>query len=252
MVIHRFLGLLGGNITHSLSPFIHNTWIDFYGLFAHYSLLPSYYSLEDMRERGILGANITMPFKKKWVKEVVILNASAQKSRALNTVWYDHGTWYGHNTDIMAFENLVPVGECAVVFGSGGAAMASIVALQNLGYRDIHVVSRSAWDHSEFICHLHDLASSPWQEIVKKADTVVNAFPLPNWGEKITRMMRDQSVFVDWVYEIQGQNSFVYASHVQIIKGRDLLIEQARYSFEIWFGILPDSRIITNKLQGVW
>ena len=87
------LFVIGKPIKHSLSPLIHNYWINKYQLGLEYKKmevekesLPSL--IENIREGKITGLNITLPYKKDIISYIDEVSYSAKDIGAINTVFF--------------------------------------------------------------------------------------------------------------------------------------------------------------------
>ena len=102
------LFVIGKPIKHSLSPLIHNYWINKYGLGLEYKKmeveresLPSL--IENVRDKKITGLNITLPYKKDIISYIDEVSYSAKDIGAINTVFLREKKVYGENTDVLGF-----------------------------------------------------------------------------------------------------------------------------------------------------
>jgi shikimate 5-dehydrogenase len=89
----RVAGVLGRPIGHSLSPLIHNAWIEAAGLDAVYvPLSPAPGGLKNLFEacRGglVAGFNVTVPFKEEALAAADTLSERAQRAGAANLVLF--------------------------------------------------------------------------------------------------------------------------------------------------------------------
>jgi shikimate dehydrogenase len=144
-------GLVGKKLGHSLSPEIHNYIFDKLGVEAEYSL----YEIEDgkdilklMEEKGIKGFNITIPYKEIVMSQLDFISEEAEKIGAVNLVKIKNGESYGYNSDYYGVVEMLEKhdvkvkGKICYVLGSGGASKSVIVALHDLGAKEIVVVTR--------------------------------------------------------------------------------------------------------------
>jgi len=153
-VRHR-LYLVGYPLGHTLSPQIHNSYFAKMNLPLTYEkreVAPGRFAEEVkalFAEPAFLGANFTSPFKQQVVELVDGLEADAAEIGAVNTVVRrTDGSIIGHNTDVGGFAAALRVSgkervRGAVVFGTGGAALAVICALGRLGCERFVVIHRS-------------------------------------------------------------------------------------------------------------
>ena len=169
-------GLLGRKLGHSWSPQIHDLLCGYeYGLYA---VEPEDVAVF-LRTTELGGMNVTIPYKKTVVPLCASLSDAARAIGSVNTLVRTPEGWHGDNTDYAGFVAMteacgVPVrGKKALVFGSGGASLAVLAALRDLGADPIVNVSRSGPDN--------------YGNLDRHADTaiLVNATPLgmyPNVG----------------------------------------------------------------------
>ena len=103
------LGLIGGGIQRSLSPFVHEEEGKHHGLRVHYQLidldaagvgneaLPGL--IGAARVMGFAGLNVTFPCKQAVIPLLDELSAEARAIGAVNTVVRDGARLIGYNTD---------------------------------------------------------------------------------------------------------------------------------------------------------
>ncbi|NBV98425.1 MAG: shikimate dehydrogenase [Proteobacteria bacterium] len=146
------LGILGSTLKHSLSPQIQAEAIKFAGLDAEYE---KYEVLEENFEdeiRPLLtnlhGLNVTIPYKERVLNYINKVDKLAKRIGAVNTIKVNRGGLIeGYNTDYYGFqESLKGIdlkGKNATILGSGGAARAVIIALEDMGVAKIDVRVRN-------------------------------------------------------------------------------------------------------------
>ena len=101
--------VIGNPIEHSLSPKLHNYWLEQNNIDAIYEKkLIEENSIQnivsELKENKLQGVNVTVPFKKKIIEFVDDLSDEARKSQSVNTLYKDNDRIIGHNTDISGFE----------------------------------------------------------------------------------------------------------------------------------------------------
>ena len=169
-------GLLGRKLGHSWSPQIH-------ALLCGYDYVLTEKEPEEvpkfLAETSLAGMNVTIPYKKTVLPYCSALSDAARTIGSVNTLVRTPEGWYGDNTDHAGFLAMarscgVPLrGKKALVFGTGGASLAVIAALRDLGADPIVSISRSGPDNYENLSRHADAA------------VLVNATPLgmyPNAG----------------------------------------------------------------------
>ncbi len=253
----QLVGVIGNPITHSLSPTIHNHWINKYQLDAVY--LPIQLTevnihsfLKSVVKSNFRGFNITVPFK-QIVFEIIDNNDKLSGIlKAANTISVDDSL-NSYNTDVAGFmEPLIAHTEKlknkrAVVIGAGGAARAVCVGLKNLGISNFTIINRTV-ERAETLLkelHLQGSAVSECSIFPKDVAIVVNTTSLgmknmPDLQFDLTPFGQDTIVY-DIVYN-PAETSLLKQANKQGLKtinGLPMLVGQAQHSFKIWFNIFP-------------
>ncbi|MCL2370611.1 MAG: shikimate dehydrogenase [Firmicutes bacterium] len=132
-------GLLGYNITYSLSPKIHTEYYGAKGIDASYELVDTA-SLSSVLDRLRLmdGFNVTQPYKQEILEYIDELRTDAG---AVNTVKVVNGKLIGYNTDGAGFlVHIKELGKVAdlknkatLILGAGGAATAIVPVVRAKG-----------------------------------------------------------------------------------------------------------------------
>lgn len=266
-------GVIGFPVTHSLSPIMHNYWIEKHKLDGAYiplSVAPEGLktALQALIPMGFKGVNLTIPHKEKAIQWMDELDAQANAIGAVNTVIVtEKGKLKGINTDVYGFVANMQrtVGDMskymhrAVVIGAGGAARAVVKGLIDEGAKDIIIVNRTEGRAENLIQHFGKPVSFiPWErrhESLEGAGVVVNT---------TTQGMHDQSaldislerlptesVVVDIVYTPR-ETPFIATARARgniVVEGIGMLLHQAVPAFSAWFGVHPEvDTILMNKL----
>lgn len=265
------LGLLGRSLQHSLSEPMWNA------LLAQTSPGSSYENvevepteveeaLEECTQEGFAGLNVTVPYKEVVAQLVGRLDGCALETQAVNCVSFGArcpsaseggdgassaslgGSLTGHNTDGPAMlAALSQVGgalpHTGLVLGAGGAARAAVWALEQLGVRRIHVMTRRsakelAWFTKRGV-HL-----MPWADGLGDwvGDVVVQATPIGfdtlAKGELPRIRWVPDMVALDLVYgaSLTPFLSLAAPAGVRLIDGMEILARQAAESWRIWAG----------------
>ena len=251
-LIMKTYGLIGEKLGHSLSPEIHQYIFNRYGIKGFYSLYEIERenidkALESMKILGIEGVNITIPYKENFLNKVDFLSKEAEEIGAINVLKIEKNRISGYNSDYYGFIRLLERGKIeiknkkCVVLGTGGGAKAIIVALKDLGVKEITVVSRSREGKIEKLKERFSYINVATYEDRIDGDVIVNCTPVgmyPNVenspvSEDVVK--RFESV-VDIIYN-PLQTKFLYFAEKNGIKNIDglfMLIEQAIKAEEIW------------------
>lgn len=148
----RMAAVIAKPIRHSISPFIHN---HAYQLTATNAVYLAWevaeeqveQSLQQLRVLDMLGANISMPYKKKVLPYLDQVDERAQLIGSVNTIVQKDGCLTGYNTDGLGFLKSLPKtfsikDKKLVLLGAGGAATAIILEAIRQGVAEIHLFVR--------------------------------------------------------------------------------------------------------------
>ena len=140
----RVVGILGHPVEHSLSPRMHNAAYAALGLdfvYVPFRATPDTVrsAVRAMRTLGIVGFNVTVPYKQDVLRLVDRLTPAAKAIGAVNTIYRDGDDVVGENTDAPGFlealktHGVKPRGARVLVIGAGGSARAILHALREGG-----------------------------------------------------------------------------------------------------------------------
>lgn len=150
----RVVGILGNPVDHSLSPRMHNAAYAALGLdfvYVPFRASPSTIrqAVRAMRTLGIVGFNVTVPYKQDVLRLVDRRTPTAEAIGAVNTIWRDGDDVVGDNTDAAGFVEALRShgarvrGARVLVIGAGGSARAVLHALRVGGAADIVLANRT-------------------------------------------------------------------------------------------------------------
>lgn len=150
----RVVAILGNPVDHSLSPRMHNAAYAALGLDYVYVPLRATPAtirgaVRAMRDLGIVGFNVTVPYKQDVVRLVDCLTPTAEAIGAVNTIYRSGDEIVGDNTDAEGFAVALRShgvrirGARVLVIGAGGSARAVLHALVHGGAADIVLANRT-------------------------------------------------------------------------------------------------------------
>lgn len=252
----KLLGVIGDPIAHSLSPLIHNGWLRDMGFDATYEAMhvPAgsfSTALKTLEKRDCLGVNVTLPHKGEALRAAGDVSDTAQTIGAANTLTYlGDGAWRADNTDVPGFVQalgkLDPASDRALVLGAGGSARAIVHALSVHGIKQT-ILNRTA-SKAEYLAAelgVSGAASAPitqYKDYIDSATIVINTTSMGHAGEVLDLPNGEGRLFFDISY---GKIAAPQLDHArtrgwQVREGLTMLVAQAAFSFEIWFGEMPD------------
>ena len=254
----QMLAVIGDPVAHSLSPLMHNGWIADHGLDAVYVALPltgddPVAALRALKRFGLTGANITVPHK-----EAAARAADRGESTVANVLcWEDDGSVAAFNTDGLGF--LDSLSERApdwrgrisrvLMLGAGGAARAIATALSPF-VDTIHFANRTPERGEAAALSLSNGRALRWDDLERgfgAADLIVQATTLGMEGQPETDWpianCRANAIIADIVYHPLQTPLLVgaRARGLTTVDGLGMLIHQGARSFELWFGVRPDT-----------
>ena len=259
------LGILGSTLKHSLSPQIQAEAIKFAGLDAEYD---KYEVLEENFEdeiRPLLanlhGLNVTIPYKERVLNYINKVDKLAKRIGAVNTIKVNRGGLIeGYNTDYYGFqESLKGIdlkGKNATILGSGGAARAVIIALEDMGVAKIDVRVRNVdkvvnnlprVDASELNVNLFNRESD-----TAEIDILINATPVGQGRlanempvtERQIEVLKPTAVIYDLIYSDTLLIQKAKERALKAINGAEMLVLQAAQSFSIWSGVKLSDELV--------
>jgi shikimate dehydrogenase len=241
----RTFGLIGFPISHSFSQKYFTEKFEKEGIAnARYQLFPLK-RIEDFPEliktHQLSGLNVTIPYKKKIIRYLDGIDSLAERTGAVNVIKFTEKGLIGYNSDCFGFYQSLQqwLGSArpdALILGTGGAAAAVSVALQELGisYRYVsreHKPNAYTYDELEqeqdiLQQYLLIINTSP----VGMYPTVAEAPPIP-YGA-----IGHQHFLYDLVYN-PLETLFMTKGKkrgAQVKNGLEMLHLQAEKAWEIW------------------
>ena len=257
------LFVIGKPIRHSLSPVIHNFWINKYQLGLEYKKLEVEKNLlstliEKIRKEEITGLNVTLPYKQYVMSYVDEISPTAKESGAVNTVFLKENKVYGENTDGIGFTRALEkrtkfnfFNKSIYILGAGGASYGIISQLIKKKVQKIYVANRTKNKTTQLLNYFKskskytNLQHVDWENLVPSSDVdlIINTTSFgmkENQTIKInTKNLRDSLILVDIIYSPKETEllKLFKKKGFFCMNGLNMLIEQAAVSFELWFNI---------------
>lgn len=267
----QLYGVLGNPIAHSKSPMIHAMFARNCGIDLEYKafcLAKDNFEgeLADLIHQGLLGANVTVPFKENAFRFAHELTIEAKEAGAVNTLRFSDDKFIGHNTDgngllcdLVERHHLELADKRILVLGAGGATKGILGPLLRAKPAEVVISNRThekAVQLTEDFSQEGNINACEWQQLSGRFDVIINATssslsneftPLPceidantigydlMYGTKPT-------VFMEYLADNGAEKSF---------DGLGMLVEQAALSFEFWHGVKPETEMVYQDLRQV-
>ena len=268
------LYVIGKPIKHSLSPIIHNFWINKYEIDAIYKKKEIeedqlFKVIEEIKTKKILGINITLPYKKKMFRLIDEVSKNAFESGAVNTLFLKNGKVYGENTDGKGFIRAIKLDlefsfkkKNIYVIGAGGASLGIISELINHDVNKIYITNRTPEKAIDIINKFKKRHSkiffTEWENMVPLDDInlIINTSSLGMRKEDQFNFdfknLNKNVLFSDIIYnpkETKLLKEFRKRGY-RTTNGLGMLINQAAIAFNLWFGVLLSKSDI-NKAKEI-
>lgn len=245
--------IIGDPVEHSLSPAMHNAAYEAIGIDDQFVFTAARVDIKDIakvveavRVMNIRGLTCTIPHKTAVMKYLDVIDDTAKKIGAVNTVVNDNGILKGYNTDWLGI--LTPLkritnlaNKRVAIIGAGGAARSMVYAMTTQGAQ-VKIFNRTlskAQDiSSEFQCEAASLENI---DDIKSFDIIMNSTsvgmgdmenisPVPNQFISARHIVFD-AVYVPYntklLQDAQDQGA-------KIIHGIDMLLYQGAAQFELY------------------
>lgn len=271
------LGLIGYNLSHSISAIIHKAGLKSLGIDGTYEILETppedlISRIKFLKANDYNGFNVTIPLKVPMALFLDHVDKSADVSGCVNTIKIrSDRTFHGFNTDIYGFQKAIPLSiqndlkdANVSILGTGGASRAAAVGLIELGVKQINFYSRNIINSSNVVNYLRETFPDVIFKLYQNQSTgelfnsamIVNTTPIGMKGNSADQMplgletiskLPPGTVIYDVIYNpsrtllLQKAKDF----GLETINGLDMLINQAAKAQEIWTGKFPD----TDKMK---
>ena len=242
-------GVVGNNVTHSLSPAMHNAAFADAGLDAVYVPIGAA-DFEDFLAFaavvGVQGASVTIPFKQDAFATAEGADTLSRQVGAANTVRRHGSSWEATNTDVAGF--LAPLDAMATpldgirvaVLGPGGSARAVAAALSSRGARVVSHSRRQA--QAQATARAVDAAAAPWPPPDGSWDMLVNCTPLGSAAAPDASPLPGGPFGGRIVYDLTygtAESPLIRDARkagCTTLDGLPMLVAQAEQQFEWWTG----------------
>ncbi len=262
MKTHR-LALLGNPAHHSLSPMIHQHFAQQCDLSLQYQTveLPSTLSVIALREwcdqffeQGGRGLNVTAPFKLLAAQAADCLTEHATQAQAVNTLYRIDNQLIGDNTDgvglvqAMRMQHMPLSHAHWLILGAGGAAAGIISHL--LAEGALLTVANRTQSKAEAL--IQRFATNGQIQLFDGRVGRIFTGIFNTRGPWCEEMPANCQIAYDLSYSKSGITPFLCVAQAagaeQCYDGLAMLVWQAAFAFERWFGILPDVKETTSYM----
>lgn len=257
-------GILLHPASHTRSPAMHNAAYAALGLdavFLAFDVVPERLAdaIAGARALGVRQLAVSIPHKQAVLAHLDVVDETARRIGAVNTVTLRDGRLCGSNTDWIGLARALEretalAGRRAVVLGAGGTARAATFALHERGAR-VSVLNRSVARAEALARELGAEAAGPLERLAGlEYDVLVNttsvglssdASPVP------AAALRSGAVVLDAVYDPPETRLLrdARARGARCVGGKWMLVEQAVEQIRLWSGKTPPSEALASAFD---
>lgn len=256
-------GIAGQPVAHSLSPVIHNAWLQAAGLDGAYvPFAPrdaaGFEVLVAAGRAGLIeGLNVTAPFKEQAFALADEASEAARAVASANILVFEDGRVRADSSDgvgvLYALAEQAPQldleGAEVVLLGAGGAARAGAGALVAAGAR-IGILNRTRERAEALAADLGTPVRVVEADALEAADLVINALSIR--PEVDLSVLRPSAVVMDMTYR-PVMTPFLQAARVRglaTVDGLAMLIGQAAPSYQALYRQAPPALDLRPLLLG--
>jgi len=261
----RVAGVVGHPIAHSLSPTIHNAWLEaaeIDGAYLAFAVAEGRFGsfVEGLRGGSVVGLNVTLPFKGEALALADQASDRARLADAANVlVFRPDGTIFADNTDglglLGAFAaqapGFDPKAGPVVILGAGGAAQGAAAALSAAGCPQIRIANRTRSRAEALAARFAAVAYSldEMRAALPEATAVINTTSAGLVGgpglDVPLGVTPPGCVVMDMVYKPLKTPLLQQAENLgrRTVDGLEMLIRQAGPAFEQFFGQAPPADV---------
>ena len=257
--------VIGNPIEHSLSPKLHNYWLEQNNIDAAYDKKKLDENelkniISEVKGEKINGINVTVPFKKAVIPFLDELSPEAKDTQSVNTIYFQNGITIGHNTDIAGFELAIKYAKYDIsnkkifILGAGGVAPSIIYSLKKMKVSKIILSNRTKEKAENLKKLFKDLEIVDWGKEIIDFDMIINATSIGLNNEDEIKIdfssIGPNKFFYDVIYNpretifLKKAKSFGNKTE----NGKMMFIYQAHQSFTIWHKKMPKIGDETIKL----
>lgn len=267
----KIVGLVGGYLSHTLSPMMHNASFSFLNMDWIY--VPFEVRAQNLKLAikglcclGVVGVNVTIPYKIEVMKYITDISPKAKRIGAVNTLLFKEDKILGFNTDGDGFTSSLESigyklkGKNVLLMGAGGAGRAIAFSLQEKGVKKLAIFDLVNERKESLVRDIENIKDNRDVIVIaldkietQQIDLLINATPqgmkendpLPCGIDNIHPGM----LVYDIIYKKTPLLIEAEKRGAKIMDGSEMLIHQGALSFEIWTGVYPPIDVMREALK---
>jgi shikimate dehydrogenase len=265
--------VIGNPISHSQSPIIHGAFARSVDQHISYERILAPLdkfceTVDEFRQRGGRGANVTAPFKFDAFQYATRLTDRASASGAVNTLTFDREDVVGDNTDgigltrdITANLGVTITDARVLLLGAGGAAFGVVSALLDQSPQLLAIANRThekavalarKYPRANVIAiNTNDLPGQQFNLIINATSVGLNTDRNDALSPVSPNCFATNSVAYEMLYA-KGETAFARgakAAGARVADGVGMLVEQAAEAFFVWRGVRVNTADVIAMLR---
>ncbi len=262
----KHFAVIGSPVEHSLSPVMHQWVFNNLKLDAKYEKIKVSKNeltqiIKKMKNGGLDGVNITIPYKETIIEHLDEVNQRAQSICAVNCILKSGSKIIGNNTDwygfFMALKNndINPMGREVIVLGAGGSAKSILYALTHMGVQKILLLNRSikkaqVLQDECILAYCLDDA----ENIIKTDSIIINTTSVGMQSSHSPidfGLIHKNQILIDIIYTPLNTSILKFGQKIGAltVNGLDMFIYQGLASLDLWFGSSVSTQVNLPKLK---
>lgn len=267
----KYIGIFGNPIKHTLSPVIHDTISRQLGIGERYIPFHITEGLEQAvklaYEEGILGLNITVPYKQDVIPFLAEIDSAAKTIGAVNTLVRTKHGYKGYNTDMPGLakalhsEGIELKDSKVIMLGAGGAARAVAYMCMYYGASRVYIVNRTYENAKKIADDMNDefkketiipVVTEKYKDIPKDRYIFIQCTSVGLHEGDGLPVVSDESFYnmaycgVDLIYNpaITPFLSLIKKLGGKTVNGLKMLLFQGVMAYELWNNVKVTDEII--------
>lgn len=259
----KIIGFLGSTYKTSKMYRMYNQAFDHLGL--NYTYIPLVVqdlktAIEGIRELGISGVGVTIPYKTQATKYVDELDSKAKKIGALNTIINNGNKLIGYNTDgdggLKALEEVIEIsGKKVILLGAGGAARALAFSLSEKK-ANLVILNRTL-DKAKDLASQVRAKSGTLDELgneIKDSEIIINTTEIgmfPDTKSLVDPKLLSDNMTVFDIVENPTETQLLKDAKLKgckVVYGKRMLFWQAVLKFKLFTGVNAPEKVMEEVL----
>tara|TARA_Y200000002_G_scaffold80526_1_gene63478 strand:+ start:2543 stop:3358 length:816 start_codon:yes stop_codon:yes gene_type:complete len=262
------LGVIGSPIEHSLSPFIQSRFARQENIYIDYRPFKvepddfEYFVKDFFADSSSKGLNVTLPLKSLAYNLKGTLSKEASQIQAVNTINKKDRKIYLDSTDGIGFvedlnrKKILLENKNVLIIGAGAAVESILFNIIQKKPKTIFLMNRTKSKAAKLIKKYDkSFGLNIFDDHENLFDVIINGSSAGLTGEFKPPKLKvsNKPSFYDLNYSLTSTPFCQWAKEKSefVFDGTGMLVNQAAYSFKIWFGVMPSIDKVLNDMNNL-